>query len=428
MPPQNAETDVNPREVYLLQTLGLEHDPFAYATAELELQINSDDPPFLTYFVDLPVAEGEGSLLEAIKKPGHAVVYGEAGSGKTTLRYALEAQCRGLAEPVLVVSHELGKGGGETAVPSLQTFTQALATDLFVQTIEKFDTFPAPPDAHLTKALSSYWQQNIPNFHRNLARHLRQGQSPHMPTSISPWWRTWKRVVVRYIPLTKARKQFLEQVLAWQEKREKVGVDTAVTDKTTLKQGGSLAKQLGYQQLYYLIDAADTPELNISTLLNHLNQINDILPDISSQIPLSLKLFLPQRIQTKLQTFLSQPENQLIFPSFSAIINWNYSLLHVLIENRFRSAGSWIRGIEVLASQESPVNLESELILSAQQSPRRLLQILSLLIDTHANRTAIEPTITNSDLQKTFQVWSDNTPSLPSLIVDNVINEGMLYA
>ncbi|MCA9932661.1 MAG: hypothetical protein KC415_01965, partial [Anaerolineales bacterium] len=68
------------------------------------------------------------------------------------------------------------------------------------------------------------------------------------------------------------------------------------------------------------------------------------------------------------------------------------------------------------------------LIQSAQQSPRRLIQILSSLINIHVNRTPIEPTITNSDLQQTLQNWSDNTPSLLSPIVDNVINEGMLHA
>jgi hypothetical protein len=423
--PQNAVTDANPRDIYLLQTLGLKHDPFAYATAELELQINSDDPPFLTYFVDLPVGEGkQGLLLEELQKPGHTVVYGEIGSGKTTLRYALEAQCRGLAQRVLVVSEELGKGDPETTVPTLQTLTQALATDLFVQTIERFDTLLSIPDASLTAALSRFWHQNIPNFHRSVTRHLQQGQPPDTPTGISPWWRTWKRVVVRYTPLTKARKQFLEQVLALgKEKRER---GTAVPSTTTLQQGISLAQQLGYQQLYYLLDAADTPEFNITTLLNHLNQINGILPNIS-QIPLSLKLFLPQRTQAELQGFLSQTENRLISPSFSAIIQWNYSLLHALIENRFRSAGSWIRGIEVLASQESPVKLERELIQSAQQSPRRLLQILSLLINTHANRTAIEPTFTNADLKQTLQLWSHNPSSLTPPTVNNVINEGMLY-
>ena len=95
--------------------------------------------------------------------------------------------------------------------------------------------FATLPDESLTVALSSCWHQNIPNFRRNLARHLQQSQSPDMPIGISPWWRTWKRVVVRYTPLTKARRQFLEQVLALEkEKREK---DTAVTDTTTLQQG-----------------------------------------------------------------------------------------------------------------------------------------------------------------------------------------------
>lgn len=230
---------------------------------------------------------------------------------------------------------------------------------------------------------------------------------------------------MRYTPLTKARKQFLEQVLALG--KEKGGEDTAVASTTILQQGISLAKQLGYQQLYYLLDAADTPELNVMVLLSHLNQINNFLPDIPSQIPLSLKLFLPQRIQVELQSFLSQPGNRLISPSFSAILKWNYSLLHALIENRFRSAGSWIRGIEVLANPESPIELESKVIQSAQQSPRLLLQVLSLLINTHANRTAIEPIFTNSDLQQTLQLWSHSPSSLTPPTDNNVINEGMLY-
>lgn len=419
---------MSPREIYLLQTLGLEHDPFAHAVTELEMQINSDDPPFLTYFVDLPATEGqEDSLLDALQEPGHAVVYGDVGSGKTMLRYALEAQCRGLAERTLVVSQELGKsGGGETAVPTLQTFTQALATDLFVQTIERFDQLAILPDQELTTALSSYWHQNIPNFRRNLARHLRQGQSPDMPTGISPWWRTWKRIVVRYTPLTKARKLFLEEVLARGEEVEN-RLERGSTINN-LQQGIALAHRLGFQQIYYLIDTADTPQFNTPLLQTHLREINDLLPNIPSQIPLSLKLFLPHRLQKKLQTFFSQPENQLIFPSFSAIMKWNHSLLHALIENRFRSARSWIRGIDVLASQESPAQLENELIKSAQYSPRCLLQIVSLLIDTHVSRTAVEPTFTTTDLRHALQFWSRDKFSLPPPIVNSPTNEGTLYA
>jgi len=418
---QNADTVANLRDEYIFQTLGLEHDPFAHATAELELQINSDDPPFLTYFVDLPADKDQGSLLENLQRPGHAVVYGEIGSGKTTLRYALEAQCRGLAQRVLVVSLELGKGEPETAVtsPTLQTFIQALATDLFVQTIERFDTLPTVPDAALTAVLSRYWHQHVPNFHRNLRRHLRQGQSANAPTGISPWWRTWKRVVVRYTPLTAARKQFLQQVLALGEGEEKVVGDTAV-----LQQGITLAQQLGYQQLYYLLDAADTPQFDSTFLLTHLRQINKLLPDFPPQIPLFLKLFLPQRTQTELQAFFSQSGNALISPSFSALIQWNYLLLHALIENRFRSAGSWIRGIEVLASRGLSNELTTRLIQSAQQSPRRLMQLLSLLINTHVNRTAIEPTLTTADLQQTLQLWPQKTDPPPPQMVRSAVEQG----
>ena len=114
---QNAAiTSSNKRDEYLFQTLGLDHDPFAFASTELELQVNRDDPPFLTYFVDMPVADSDLSLLENLKQPGHAVVYGAAGSGKTMLRYALEAQCRGMADRILIVSQPMGKGGPKTAL------------------------------------------------------------------------------------------------------------------------------------------------------------------------------------------------------------------------------------------------------------------------------------------------------------------------
>jgi hypothetical protein len=115
----------------------------------------------------------------------------------------------------------------------------------------------------------------------------------------------------------------------------------------------------------------------------------------------------------------------LISPSFSAIIRWNRpELLQALIANRFRSAGSWIRGIEVLASQEIAAELPNQLIKAANQSPRRLLQIVNQLIRVHAERDFSDPTITIDDWQATCASWTYGSPPLPSLLTSNHIAEG----
>ena len=427
---QNAATiSLNKRDEYLFQTLGLDLDPFAFASTELELQVNRDDPPFLTYFVDMPVEDSDLSLLENLKQPSHAVVYGAAGSGKTMLRYVLEAQCRGMAEHILIVSQPLGKGGPKTAVapPSLSAFIEAFAIDLFVQTIEQFDSLPNPPDTQLITELSHFWHTYIPNFHRNVERHLRQGQPKDAPTGISTWWRTWKRIVVRYTPLTAARVQFLTNVLAASEGDKEWG--KAVANINSLQQGTHLARQIGYKHIYYLIDVADTPQLNTTKLLTQLHEIEHWLPLVDDEIPISLKLFLPEQLKEIVQAPSTQLPKALISPSFSAILSWkNPELLKALIGNRFRSAGSWIRGIEVLASQEVAVELPIKLIESAHDSPRRLLQIINDLIRVHANHAPDDPVFTATDWQEMSSSWAYGSPPPSSLIVNNIIAKGNNHA
>lgn len=149
-PPQAPILVMGVRRIFA-HTLGLDHDPFAFDTAELELQVNSANPPFLTYFVDLPVDASEDSILDNLKQPGHAIVYGAAGSGKTTLRYALEAHIRTMVNRILVVSQPLGKGSPEAAARSthVSAFLEAFAIDLFVQVLEQFENLSKLPDADL---------------------------------------------------------------------------------------------------------------------------------------------------------------------------------------------------------------------------------------------------------------------------------------
>ena len=201
--------------------------------------------------------------------------------------------------------------------------------------------------------------------------------------------------------------------------------ETAVVTTNSLKQGIHLAHQLGYKHIYYLIDVADTPQLNTTKLLAQLRETENWLPLVDDEIPISLKLFLPEQLSDIHQAPSTPLPKALISPSFSAILSWkNPELLKALIGNRFRSAGSWIRGIEVLASQEIAVELPTKLIESAHHSPRRLLQIVNELIQVHANRAPNDPAFTTDDWQEMSSSWAYGSPPPSSLIVNNIIAQG----
>ncbi|MBK8933330.1 MAG: hypothetical protein IPM76_13625 [Chloroflexi bacterium] len=97
-------------------------------------------------------------------------------------------------------------------------------------------------------------------------------------------------------------------------------------------------------------------------------------------IPFYPKFFLPIRLKPLLDSLIGQIP--LISPIFSAIMNWNRSpALTELIENRFRSAGGLDKGFDVLASEEIVSELSEAILRVANHSPRRLLQVHSLLIE-----------------------------------------------
>ena len=402
------------RAIYLFDTLKLRHDPFAYATAELELQVDPDDPPFFSYFVDPPFAPGNISLLDKLKEPQPTFIYGPTGSGKTTLRYALETMCRTMPDRTLVTSYTLGKGEQRKPKPiSLwNDLAQALATDLFIQIVEQFDTLPTLKTG-LVRALGKYWQTIIPHFGRNLQRDLDKGQ-PEALTGISAWWwKTWKRAAVRYTPLTPNRHTFMRQLLTVEVPEAKI----TVQPEATFQQGLILARQAGFQQVYLLIDVVDAAQRQSVILETHIKKLLELFSSFAPDIPLYFKAFLPQRMQPEIETF--QHQTPLISPSFSAIIEWNNpEMLQTVIANRFRSAGSWIRGFDVLASQEISEKLPQAILDAAQQVPRRLLQVASLLIDAHASRASAEPTITADDWQLMREMWSYSDPKPAPLAIN----------
>ncbi|MAU01329.1 MAG: hypothetical protein CL608_29665 [Anaerolineaceae bacterium] len=400
-----ADEYTSRRARYLLGTLRLEHDPFCAPTAELELQINPEDSPFFSYFVDPPYrltgTRVRQPLLDHLKQPQPSCVYGQAGTGKTAVKTMLEAECRALPEQTLVLSLGLGKGEPVQLDEAFlwQRLTEALAIDLFVQVIEQFDSLHKMLKPALVAELSRFWQAHIPQFRRTVRRELLRAESE--TADISTWWRVWDRPVIRYTPLTAGRKQFVEVVLA--ETQGKRGKVSLMDGRSQFQQGLKLAEKCDYERLYLLIDVPGGTrpnELDIAELLRFLSDLTDL------SLPIYTKLFFPQSFQPDAE-YLFVEENMTL-ELFTAVLNWNQPrAFQKLLEQRFRTAGSWIRNLNTIIEQPVVAEINKLLQQEANQSPRFLLQTISRLIDSHANHAPDIFLITLEDWQRMVARWGE---------------------
>lgn len=402
------------RDQYLLGTLHLEHDPFCTPTAELELQINPEDSPFFSYFVDPPYQPAgdlaAASLLDKLQAPQPSCVYGQVGTGKTAVKTMLDALCRAMPERTLTVSLGLGKGE-QLQLDEAQLWhrlTEALAIDLFVQVMEQFSSLKTVLNAAAMQEIGRFWQRHIPQFHRTLRRELLRAEAG--VTDVSTWWRVWDRPVVRYTPLTLERKAFVEALLknvgetASTSSREHAVSSSIVSNgRSQFQQGIAWAQKCRYERLYLLIDVpggTHPGELDIAELLHFLFNLTDF------SLPIYYKLFFPQTFQADAEYVFA--EENMTLEIFTAVLNWKQpEALQNLLENRFRTAGSWIQNLNTII-EEPVVNQINELLQSDDhRSPRFLLQTISRLIDSHASHAPDVFLMTLADWQRMVARWQE---------------------
>ena len=358
MEPPNEEGQLS-RTQYIAQILRLHHDPFQLFSAEQEFESQEIGPQrFYNYFV-----EPEENLLYRLNQPEHTIVYADTGHGKTTLQYHLEADLRTIFTKTLVVSLKLDQNVVNQSADELQkSWLNGFAADFFVQMMELFLQFaPQLKDETIIKQIAQLlvaagWQRELKRYHKKNKAWLKD--------NLAVWWAYWGRPSIQRIPFTQERQNFLGQL---SQVAEQVPTDTDISLETLFK----LARQIGFEQIFLSVDVSGDLAIDVGIPI-----LQDRICPLIHDNALLLKAFLPFQYQRAIET---QTPNGVM----CLTISWSDQSLQQMVARRLHSAGSRIPSLAWYAEDNFAPELDALLLQKAQKSPRRLLQLISQLINIH---------------------------------------------
>ncbi|MCX7607663.1 MAG: hypothetical protein N2049_00395, partial [Anaerolineales bacterium] len=140
------------QRIRFLERHGFIHDPFETPVAEQEL--GRYRQVFYSYYTPF-YSITHTNILQTLRQPQHACVYGAPGQGKSTLRLTLEAECRAVFDGTLTVTYLLGEEIPRplTLQEHGERLTRALVTDLTLGILEQFNPLYPPPTSAQVEAL-----------------------------------------------------------------------------------------------------------------------------------------------------------------------------------------------------------------------------------------------------------------------------------
>lgn len=407
MVPLPASKKNNPRQIYLLDTLGFTHDPFAGPVAEEELHSSKEEVHFFSYYVDPRSPNLAKPLPQLLREARNGFVFGEPGSGKTTLRYTLEAECRAVPDRTLVVSYELGHKIDlpPTAEEHWATLAAELAIDLFIQIIEQLETLPAPTEIQkqqLQAQLALSWSRL-----RRIAVRLIEDDFSTEANGLAVLWPALNRPATRYVAPSAKVINLIKACIPDPNSKAEV-----LSGAELLAAGIVAAKTWGFKQAFVLVDGVDAQEREIAGMMKLIAPLLFNLAHWQAQ-DLSFYFFLTPEMETSVRETYQEVLNSLAHPPLYHKLGWDKTTLTTLLHQRLWSAGSRVPGLNALAGAALKDQLEDQLIQAAQQSPRRLLQLVSALIDAHAQSEPDQPLFTLEDWRRMQYQWSYEMPLPP---------------
>ncbi|MDW8226433.1 MAG: hypothetical protein RMJ60_01380, partial [Anaerolineales bacterium] len=144
-------------------------------------------------------------------------------------------------------------------------------------------------------------------------------------------------------------------------------------------QGVDVAHAWGFRPIFVLVDGVDSQERDLDFMQALLYPLFEQLATVQSK-NLFFKFFLPSELKEVAEKAI---KDLYPHPVFSIMIEWDDPSLSSLLTQRLRTAAPSRRypGLDSLA--KPGLDLEQKVIQAAKGSPRRLLRLVSALIDAH---------------------------------------------
>lgn len=366
-----------------IKKIGLNHDPFETPVAEQELTRVQDR--FYSYFSAPLLSSSQEGLLRRLRKPQSSFVFGEPGSGKSTLRLTLEADCRTVLDGTLAINYALGEDIKRPLSHEEHgaRLARALTVDLTLAIIEQFSPLH-PPTSNQIESL----KRQVLTGGRQLQRLLRtllEKMALLEESAMDPVWgisQVWKvigKAPTKYVGASKELENVLRELIL-PNQRDNLSWDD-------FWYGISVAQEWGFKRFFILVDGVDARQRTPGAMLGLIAPLLDIIPSLEEK-NIYPKMFLPVEIKHGVKDYLGAHLKGLPFEMFFSIMEWDDIAMRRLLAQRFRAAmsgsGPYHAGLDSLATPN--LNLDEKLINAAEGSPRRLLGIVSNLIDVHLER------------------------------------------
>lgn len=356
----------------------------------------------LAFFVLPPnPVERDHSLIEMLRRNKTAFIYGEQGVGKTTLRLALEAECRRVTDGTLVVTVVLPAGSGHNSAADINWshLTRNLAIDAFIQALERFNPHEVPPTPPQIKALGQLLLLGEEKLYRVVRKIVSARPDESTQWGAGDFWCGVGRFPMRYVHISKALQALVEQAL------QSAKTVTAVTGKQAWDEGVLAARVWGFKRFLLLVDGVDNVGLAVPEMLNLLLPFLQQTARWRKQDVIA-RYFLPTSLRPHVRKIIDSLPEVTAAEWFAIELEWTDAALQQLIKARFRAAGSRRVGFADLGDSTLEKSLgkplDQLLVETANGSPRRLLQLISRMIDRLATacQERVTPDLWDSILQQ----------------------------
>jgi hypothetical protein len=384
----------------LIAAMGLRYDPFVSSVSE---SLPAAD--FGATYVD-PTP----SLLDRLILPSHAFVFADYGMGKTATRLALEFFLRDNDEPspTLSISYTprmldvILASSQELYLHHAEALVRAMADDMVIQFIERYsersDLRPlAVIDAPGTDPLASSSETQRTALRRQTGmispalRRVLQGLAHGSISGTSIWHDI--RPAVRYVEVTPQLQQLVALMVDVPRVPADLDLQAALAD----------AQLLGFQDVFVLVDAIDAGSIKVEALERFLEPLIAIIVSLR-QSPVFFKFFLPQTLKPYFNEFIRLQLRDLTAPiEVAKINNIPESFLIRIVNERFAAASNErfatidsqrantsssnnvrIRNLDWFRGEGLSDSIQSILAGMARGSPRRMIELVSSLLDFHS--------------------------------------------